>query len=128
PRRRADRTRSEDRAKPGDAYRWDAAQRKGLWVVHFGEMTESESEESDTGVARRVRTNIPGLTDITAPTYPGFVLGIPDSLRARIIADSVASWDRQGKFPDLVIAWLPRDHTSGRRGHPPTPRPTVRAT
>src|SRR6059058_3766692 len=124
-RRRWDLTSGEDLANPHDAYLWDAAQRKGLWVVNFGEMTESESEESDTGVARRVRTNIPGLTDITAPTYPGFVLGIPDSLRARIIADSVASWDRQGKFPDLVIAWLPRDHTSGRRGDQPTPRAMV---
>src|SRR2546427_3081360 len=75
----------EDLANPRDAYLWDAAKRKGLWVVNFGEMTESESEESDTGDARRVRTNIPGLTDITAPTYPGFVLGISDLLRARII-------------------------------------------
>src|SRR5213082_119363 len=124
-RRKWDLTNGEDLATPRDAYLWDAAKRKGLWVVNFGEMTESESEESDTGVARRVRTNIPGLTDITAPTYPGFVLGIPDSLRARIIADSVASWDRQGKFPDLVIAWLPRDHTSGRRGDQPTPRAMV---
>ncbi len=124
-RRKWDLTSGEDLANPRDAYLWDAAKRKGLWVVNFGEMTESESEESDTGVARRVRTNIPGLTDITAPTYPGFVLGIPDSLRARIIADSVASWDRQGKFPDLVIAWLPRDHTSGRRGDQPTPRAMV---
>src|SRR5881628_2361067 len=92
-RRKWDLTSGEDLANPRDAYLWDAAKRKGLWVVNFGEMTESESEESDTGVARRVRTNIPGLTDITAPTYPGFVLGIPDSLRARMIADSVASWD-----------------------------------
>src|SRR5438876_5464127 len=124
-RRRWDLTSGEDLANPRDAYLWDAAKRKGLWVVNFGEMTESDDEDSDTGVARRVRTNIPGLTDITAPTYPGFVLGIPDSLRARIIADSVASWDRQGKFPDLVIAWLPRDHTSGRRGDQPTPRAMV---
>ncbi|HEY6208452.1 MAG TPA: bifunctional YncE family protein/alkaline phosphatase family protein, partial [Gemmatimonadales bacterium] len=124
-RRKWDLTSGEDLANPRDAYVWDAAKRKGLWVVNFGEMTESESEEGDTGVARRVRTNIPGLTDITAATYPGFVLGIPDSLRARIIADSVASWDRQGKFPDLVIAWLPRDHTSGRRGDQPTPRAMV---
>src|SRR5438132_13841991 len=57
-RRPWDFTSGEDLANPRDAYLWDAAKRKGLWVVNFGEMTESESEEGDTGVARRVRTNI----------------------------------------------------------------------
>ena len=128
-RRKWDLTSGEDLANPRDAYLWDAAKRKGLWVVNFGEMTESpdsaESEGRDARAAPRVRTNVPGLADITASTYPGFVLGIPDTLRARIIADSVASWDGQGKFPDLVIVWLPRDHTVGRLGDEPTPRAMV---
>jgi len=37
----------------------------------------------------------------------------------------VASWDRQGRFPDLVFLWLPRDHTYGRAGGQPTPRSMV---
>jgi len=74
---------------------------------------------------RRGHTNVSGLRDITAPTYPGFVLTIPDTVRAGIIADSVASWDRQGRFPDLVIVWLPRDHTLGRQAGTPTPRAMV---
>src|SRR5207244_10523041 len=74
---------------------------------------------------RRARTNIPGLKDITVPEYPGFVLGIADTTRARLFADSVASWDRQGRFPDLVFLWLPRDHTLGRQASLPTPRSMV---
>ncbi|PYO64234.1 MAG: hypothetical protein DMD70_01995, partial [Gemmatimonadetes bacterium] len=62
---------------------------------------------------------------ITATNYPGFVLAIPDTTRARLFADSVASWDRQGRFPDLVILWLPRDHTLGRQASQPTPRAMV---
>src|SRR3989454_669538 len=122
-RRKWDLTSGADLANPRDAYLWDAAKRKGLWVVNFGEMTESDDE--DPRAARPVRTNIPGLRDITVPEYPGFVLAIADTTRARLFADSVASWDRQGRFPDLVVLWLPRDHTLGRQANQPTPRSMV---
>src|SRR6266566_5027033 len=122
-RRRWDLTSGEDLANPRDAYIWDAGKRKGLWVVNFGEMTESDDE--DPHAARHARTNIPGLRDITVPEYPGFILGIADTTRARLFADSVASWDRQGRFPDLVFLWLPRDHTVGRQANRPTPRSMV---
>jgi len=122
-RRRWDLTSGEDLANPRDAYIWDAGKRKGLWVVNFGEMTESDDE--DPRAARPVRTNMPGLRDITVPEYPGFVLAIADTTRARLFADSVASWDRQGRFPDLVVLWLPRDHTLGRQANQPTPRSMV---
>jgi hypothetical protein len=52
-------------------------------------------------------------------------MSIPDTVRANLFADSVASWERQGRFPDLVILYLPRDHTLGRRADEPTPRAMV---
>jgi len=116
-RREWDVTSGEDLANRAEAYLWDAAKRKGLWVVNFGEMT---TDEADT-----VRTNIAGLKGITANHYPGFVMSIPDTVRAGLFADSVASWDRQGRFPDLVILYLPRDHTLGRRADQSTPRAMV---
>jgi hypothetical protein len=116
-RRDWDVTSGEDLANRAESYLWDAAKRKGLWVVNFGEMT---TDEADT-----VRTNITGLKGITANRYPGFVMSIPDTVRARMFADSVASWERQGRFPDLVILYLPRDHTLGRRADEPTPRAMV---
>jgi len=121
-RRKWDLTSGEDLANPGGTYLWDAALRQKLWVVNFGEMTDSDDDSTAT---RSARTNIPGLKDITATNYPGFVLAIPDTTRARLFADSVASWDRQGRFPDLVILWLPRDHTLGRQASRPTPRAMV---
>ena len=116
-RRAWDFTSGEDLANRAESYLWDAAKRKGLWVVNFGEMT---TDEADT-----IRTNIAGLKGITADRYPGFVMSIPDTVRARLFADSVASWERQGRFPDLVILYLPRDHTLGRRADEPTPRAMV---
>src|SRR5881628_3716995 len=122
-RRKWDLTSGEDLANPRDAYLWDAAKRKGVWVVNFGEMTESD--DADSTPPLRARTNFPGLRDITVPEYPGFVMGISDTTRARLFADSVASWDRADRFPDLVIVWLPRDHTLGRQASRPTPRAMV---
>jgi DNA-binding beta-propeller fold protein YncE len=116
-RRSWDVTSGEDLANRAESYLWDAAKRKGLWVVNFGEMT---IDEADT-----IRTNIAGLKGITAARYPGFVMSIPDTVRAGLFADSVASWERQGRFPDLVILYLPRDHTLGRQADRPTPRAMV---
>jgi len=116
-RRDWDLTSGEDLANRAESYLWDAAKRKGLWVVNFGEMT---TDEPDT-----IRTNIKGLKGITADRYPGFVMSIPDTVRANLFADSVASWERQGRFPDLVILYLPRDHTLGLRADQPTPRAMV---
>jgi DNA-binding beta-propeller fold protein YncE len=113
----------EDLVNPRGAYLWDAALAQGRWVVNFGERTLSD--EGDTSTAGPFRTALPALQAITAPEYPGFRLDIPDTTRARLFADSVDSWDRQGRFPDLVILWLPRDHTWGRRADKPTPRAMV---
>ena len=113
----------EDLVNPRGAYLWDVARRQGLWVVNFGENTLTELDAPDAGT--NIRTPIPGLQDITVSNYPGFVLDIPDTTRARIFADSVGSWDGQGRFPDLGILWLPRDHTRGRRADEPTPRAMV---
>src|SRR5256886_15236311 len=99
---------------------WDAARRKGLWVVNFGERSET-----DSGPGGSTHTKLSGLDSITVPSYPAFRLEIRDTTRARLFADSVASWDRQGRFPDLVFLWLPRDHTYGRAGGQPTPRSMV---
>src|SRR2546426_2598287 len=113
----------EDLVNPGGAYLWDAARRQGLWVVNFGENTLTALDAPDAGT--NIRTDIPGLKEITVSNYPGFVLDIPDTTRARIFADSVGSWDRQGRFPDLVIMWLPRDHTRGLQANQSTPRAMV---
>src|SRR6266566_3617320 len=122
-RRAWDFTSGEDVANRRDAYLWDAARKRGLWVVNFGEMTESDERDSTAGTI--ARTNIAGLKGVTAANYPGFVLRIADTTRARLFADSVESWDRQGKFPDLVLLWLPRDHTEGRATGHLTPRAMV---
>ena len=110
----------DDLVNPHGAYLWDAARRKGLWVVNFGERAET-----DSGPGGSTHTKLSGLDSVTVPSYPAFRLEIRDTTRARLFADSAASWDRQGRFPDLVFLWLPRDHTYGLAAGHPTPRSMV---
>jgi hypothetical protein len=112
----------DDLADPHGAYLWEAARKKGLWVVNFGERGETDSGPAGWGPTH---TPLSGLADITVPGYPAFRLQIADTTRARLFGDSIASWDAQGRFPDLVLVWLPRDHTYGRSGGKPTPRSMV---
>ena len=107
-----------DLANPHGAYLWDAARRAGLWTVNFGEAVHQNSS------GRRV-SSMPGLQGITVPEYPGFELGIRDTARARLFADSVSAWDQRDTFPALVILYLPRDHTEGKGAGHPTPRAMV---
>jgi YVTN family beta-propeller protein len=118
-RRPWDLTDGGDLEDPTGRYLWDAARKKGLWMVNFGEMVEGEAADSV------YHTNIAGLRGVTDPHYPSFILDIPDTVRARMFGDSVDSWDRQGRFPDLVIVYLPRDHTLGKRATRWTPRAMV---
>ncbi|HEX4633887.1 MAG TPA: hypothetical protein VH163_08650 [Gemmatimonadales bacterium] len=107
-----------DLANPRGAYLWDAARRAGLWTVNFGEAVHPDSN------GRHVST-LPGLQGITVPEFPGFELNIRDTTRARLFADSVNAWDQRDTFPALVILYLPRDHTEGKRATHPTPRAMV---
>ncbi len=118
-RRDWDLTDGEDLENPAGRYLWDAARKKRLWMVNFGEMVEGEAADS------AYHTNIAGLRGVTDAHYPSFILDIPDTVRAQMFADSVDSWDRQRRFPDLVILYLPRDHTYGKRAGRWTPRAMV---
>lgn len=107
-----------DLANPHGAYLWDAARRAGLWTVNFGEAVHPDS-------GGRHVSSMPGLQGITVPEFPGFELDIRDTTRARLFADSVNAWDQRDTFPALVILYLPRDHTEGKRATHPTPRAMV---
>ena len=107
-----------DLANPHGAYLWDAARRAGLWTVNFGEAVFPDSSGKHVSA-------MTGLQGITVPEFPGFELNIRDTTRARLFADSVNAWDQRDTFPALVILYLPRDHTEGKRATHPSPRAMV---
>ncbi len=111
-RRDWDLTSGEDLANRAESYLWDAAKRKGLWVVNFGEMT---TDEADT-----IRTNIAGLRGITADRYPGFIMSIPDT----VTGPRPARW-----WPTTISRWGAWSSVSAaRRSGPPWPCSRSRTT
>jgi YVTN family beta-propeller protein len=104
---------------PLAGYLWDAARAAGLAVRNYGEMTQWDSASQRATFAAR------GLEGITDPRYPGFVLDIPDSVRAEEFIRELRGYEAADSLPRLLILWLPRDHTYGRQPGRPTPRAMV---
>jgi hypothetical protein len=58
---------------------------------------------------------------IIEPDYPAFALNVPDQFRARIFLNKFQQYVAQGSVPNLVIIWLPSDHTAGITPGYPSP-------
>ncbi|MDZ4659385.1 MAG: bifunctional YncE family protein/alkaline phosphatase family protein [Bythopirellula sp.] len=57
-----------------------------------------------------------------SPTdYVGWEMSVPDQFRADYILRELAEFEKDGRFPQLVIICLPNDHTSGTDPDCPTP-------
>ncbi|MEP6671854.1 MAG: alkaline phosphatase family protein [Chthoniobacter sp.] len=51
----------------------------------------------------------------------GWDLNVPDVVRAAEFSKELKQFEATGVFPNLVILFLPNDHTGGTRGKAPTP-------
>lgn len=54
--------------------------------------------------------------------YPGWNMNIPDQIRVDRFLEEFREHERKGTFPNLVVVYLPQDHTSGTEAGMPTPR------
>jgi YVTN family beta-propeller protein len=55
----------------------------------------------------------------------GWDLDVPDVFRAAQFIKTLRQFEQTGDFPNLVILWLPNDHTSGTKFGSPTPAAQV---
>jgi YVTN family beta-propeller protein len=120
---------------------WDDAVAHGRTVRDFGEFTVAHRKWKDPA-----RGGVPGFVDIyrelkagtknidlwSTPTVEslrdcivsntiGWDLNVPDAFRAAQFIKDLKASEQAGKFPDLVILWLPNDHTQGTLPGAPTP-------
>jgi hypothetical protein len=65
------------------------------------------------------------LRRYSCPDSPGWNMRIPDVIRADVFLKEFAENEKRGEWPNLVIIYLPSDHTSGTRPGNPTPRAQV---
>ncbi|MGO8836086.1 MAG: alkaline phosphatase family protein [Limisphaerales bacterium] len=69
--------------------------------------------------------DIESLRLYLATNTVGWDLDVPDVFRAAQFIKELKAFEAAGDFPNLVIVWLPNDHTSGTKFGSPTPEAQV---
>jgi YVTN family beta-propeller protein len=118
---------------------WDNVLLHGLSFRNYGEMNNTTILQTNatfkavyddyTSGARKISfkhdIQIEMLRRYSCPDSPGWNLRIPDLIRADVFLKEFATNEAKGTFPNLVIIFLPSDHTSGTQPGGPTPRAQV---
>ncbi len=118
---------------------WDNVLLHGLSFRNYGEMSTTEPVPKDaswSAIYENHRTNgnaiafqhdmqIETLHRYSCGQSPGWNMRIPDTIRADVFLNEFTENERKGEWPNLVIIYLPSDHTSGTRVGMPTPRAQV---
>jgi len=118
---------------------WDNALLHGLSFRNYGEMSKTQPVPASTwpqvyrdyidktGKIRLEHTVwIDTLRQYSCPESPGWNLKVPDMIRADVFLKELRAFEASGrKFPNLVIIFLPSDHTSGANPSNPSPAAQV---
>jgi hypothetical protein len=70
-------------------------------------------------------TDVPSLTKILQPQFPGFQLQVPDQYRADVFLKDLKAADQANSLPQLNIMTIMNDHTAGTSAGYPTPSAMV---
>lgn len=115
---------------------WEAALARGRTFRNYGEFDFPTLEpaaatwrdvyrdhlEGTSRVAFRPSLDLAALRPYTAPGYPGWELRIPDAVRLDRFLKEFREAERTGTWYDLVLVYLPQDHTQALAVGAPTPR------
>ncbi len=123
---------------------WNDALEHGKTVADFGEFTTPHHVWKDSGkpvtswmamyrdltsgsnaVAYSATTELEALRPYVVSNYPAFDLRVPDVVRAALFIKRLKLYEAAGSMPNLLIVWLPDDHTSGTGFGAPTPEAQV---
>jgi len=125
---------------------WDDALAHGKSVVDFGEFTsgtrkhwKDPSRRGRIGFTETYKDFITGANEIQYGSYPdiealrpfmvtnflGWDLDVPDVWRAKFFNESLAKYEQDGNLPNLILLYLPNDHTGGTSPGKPTPAAQV---
>jgi hypothetical protein len=114
---------------------WDDALLRGLSFRNYGEMGLAQpvpgaATFSDIyqdllqrrgKISFKLTTTIDELRRYTCPNYPGWNLVIPDAVRIEVFRRELEQFEHDGRMPNLMIVYLPSDHTRGTAPGAPTP-------
>jgi YVTN family beta-propeller protein len=124
---------------------WNNALSQGKTICNFGEFTTDRKHWQDparTGkinfldawrdfmdgsnaIAYVCEPDIEALRPYLMTNTIGWDLGVPDVFRAAQFIRELNRFEAADNLPNLVIVWLPNDHTSGTKFGSPTPAAQV---
>jgi DNA-binding beta-propeller fold protein YncE len=123
---------------------WNDALEHGKTVADFGEFTTPHHVWKNNGKAVTSWTDMyldfisgsnavvystdPGLEALrpcVVSNYPAFDLRVPDVVRAALFINQLKKYEAASSMPNLLVVWLPNDHTSGTKFGSPTPEAQV---
>jgi YVTN family beta-propeller protein len=118
---------------------WDYALARGKTVRVYGEyagrlsqpveerfrLLEEWKAGGDFTNRWSTRAPIDRLNGLLAANYPAYTNAVPDVVRAQIFKQDLERFEREGKFPNLVLLQLPCDHTFGARAGASSPSSMV---
>jgi YVTN family beta-propeller protein len=100
------------------AVRWTDPKRKGEpdWTACWREFNRPKGE-----IVFGSEPAIESLRPYLASKTVGWNMDVPDVFRSRYFIQELKEFEKEGRFPDLVLICLPDDHTSGTKEGSPTP-------
>lgn len=118
---------------------WDSALQHGLSFRNYGEFDfpnlvpdttswfDVYANFKKTDQQLRFQQSVPmdRLRKYTCAEYPGWNLAIPDVLRVQVFLKELKQYEKNGNLPNLLIVYLPQDHTAGLSKDHPSPRACV---
>ncbi|MGH7993645.1 MAG: beta-propeller fold lactonase family protein, partial [Limisphaerales bacterium] len=124
---------------------WNDALAHGKTVCDFGEFTTAHKQWADAGrkgepnfldcyhdflggsnaIAYSCEPDIESLQPYMVTNTIGWDLDVPDVWRAAQFIKDLKQFETADNLPNLVILWLPNDHTSGTAFGSPTPAAQV---
>jgi len=118
---------------------WDNVLLHGRSFRNYGEMAKTDTVPGNATfkavfdnyqakagkVTFKHDIQIDTLRRYSCPDSPGWNMRIPDQIRADVFLKEFREAEAKGSWPNLVIIFLPSDHTSGTRPGNPTPRAQV---
>jgi YVTN family beta-propeller protein len=101
---------------------WKDPARKGK--PHFADYYSNFVNGGDD-VVIGCEPDMESLRPLLVTNTVGWDLDIPDVFRAAQFVKELKDFELHGNLPNLVVLWLPNDHTSGAKPGSPTPRAQV---
>jgi YVTN family beta-propeller protein len=103
---------------------WDDALLHGLSFRNYGEFRYDKLEPFARGAAsrpstmpligdKRVHLGLQAIAPYTCPDFPGYTTEILDVERTDVFIRELHEFEKKGDWPNLMVVYLPNNHTNG---------------